>query len=173
MKKYSVVAVYGNHDKAAVALDSLINDLKVKKNSISILGRGKNGEPKDTFELKKENSDILFWGEQGALWGTLFGLLAGGFFFFIPGLGQVIIAGHLATSLAGAIAGAEIFGGGAALAAWLTDLGIEKIEAHKYADYLKNGKIVILVNTKSDDELEKIKKALESAKAEEIKVYSK
>ncbi len=173
MKKNSVVAVYSNHDKAAAALESLINDLKIKKNSISVLGRGENGEPKDTFELKKENSDILFWGEQGVLWGTLFGLLAGGFFSFIPGLGQIVIAGPLATSLAGAIAGAEIFGGGAALAAWLVDLGIEKIEAHKYADYLKNGKIVILVDTESADELEKIKKALEAANAEEVKVYSK
>ncbi len=173
MKKNSLVAVYSNHDKAAVALDTLANKLKISKDYISVLGKGENGEPKDTFEVEKENSDIIFWGEQGAIWGGIFGFLAGGFFAFIPGFGPLVAAGPILSSLVGALGGAEVLGSLGALVAWLTDLGIEEVQAHEYADYLKNGKIIILVQSESKDELEKIKKELEATEPEEIKVYSK
>ncbi len=173
MKKNSLVAVFNSHEEVGAALDILTNQLKIGRDNISVLGKGENGEPKDTFELKKENSDIIFWGEQGALWGGIFGFLAGGFFAFIPGFGPLVAAGPVLSSLVGALGGAEVLGSLGALVAWLTDLGMEEVQAHKYADYLKNGKIIILVQSDSKDELENIKKALEKTDAEELKTYSK
>ncbi len=173
MKKNSLVAVFNSHEEVGAALDILTNQLKIGRDNISVLGKGENGEPKDTFELKKENSDIIFWGEQGALWGGIFGFLAGGFFAFIPGFGPLVAAGPVLSSLVGALGGAEVLGSLGALVAWLTDLGMEEVQAHKYADYLKNGKIIILVQSDSKDELENIKKALEKTDAEELKIYSK
>ena len=173
MKKNSLVAVFNSHEEVGAALDILTNQLKIGRDNISVLGKGENGEPKDTFELKKENSDIIFWGEQGALWGGIFGFLAGGFFAFIPGFGPLVAAGPVLSSLVGALGGAEVLGSLGALVAWLTDLGMEEVQAHKYADYLKNGKIIILVQSDSKDELENIKKALEKIDAEELKIYSK
>ncbi len=173
MKKNSLVAVFNSHEEVGAALDILTNQLKIGRDNISVLGKGENGEPKDTFELKKENSDIIFWGEQGALWGGIFGFLAGGFFAFIPGFGPLVAAGPILSSLVGALGGAEVLGSLGALVAWLTDLGMEEVQAHKYADYLKNGKIIILVQSDSKDELENIKKALEKTDAEELKTYSK
>lgn len=172
MEKRRVVAIYNSHEALGEALALLINQLKLKRRDIAVLGKGENGEPKDIFEVKKENSDILFWGEQGAIWGAIFGFLAGGFFAFVPGFGPLVAAGPIVSSLAGAVGGAEVLGSAAALAAWFIDLGVEEVEAHKYAEYLKEGKIVLLADAASDEKLEEIKKALKETGAEEIKVYT-
>ena len=141
-----LVAVYDSHEEAAKAIEALVNQAKIKQTDISIVGKGANEEPKDTFEVQKENKDILFWGEQGALWGGALGFLMGAFASFIPDFGP--------------------------LTGQFVDLGIEEAEAHRYADFLKEGKIVVLVHSKDKAELEKAKDALKETKTDDIKIYS-
>ena len=173
MKRSHLVAVYDSHEEVAKAIEALVNQAKIKQTDISIVGKGENGEPKDTFEVQKENKDILFWGKQGALWGGALGFLMGAFASFVPGFGPLLAAGPVISSLAGALSAAAIIGSAAALTGWFVDLGIEEAEAHRYADLLKEGKIVLLVHSKDKAELEKAKEVLKDTKTDDIKIYVK
>ena len=170
MKKEQLIAVYDNHDDAAQAVEALLK-AKVPKEAISVLGKGEGGEPKDEFELNKENEDIAYWGKQGAFWGALWGFLMGAFFFFIPGFGPLVATGPVIASLAGALGGAAVVGSAAALVAWFKDLGVEEIEAIRYKDLLKEGKTVVIVHGKEAIDL--AKPALEALGTGEIKVYNR
>ncbi len=170
MKKEQLIAVYDNHDDAAQAVEALLK-AKVPKEAISVLGKGEGEEPKDEFELNKENEDIAYWGKQGAFWGALWGFLMGAFFFFIPGFGPLVATGPVIASLAGALGGAAVVGSAAALVAWFKDLGVEEVEAIRYKDLLKEGKTLVIVHGKEAIDL--AKPALEALGTGEIKVYNK
>ena len=170
MKKEQLIAVYDNHDDAAQAVEALLK-AKVPKETISVLGKGEGGEPKDEFELNKENEDIAYWGKQGAFWGGLWGFLMGAFFFFIPGFGPLVATGPVIASLAGALGGAAVVGSAAALVAWFKDLGVEEVEAIRYKDLLKEGKTLVIVHGKGAIDL--AKPALEALGTGEVKVYNK
>jgi hypothetical protein len=63
------------------------------------------------------------WGEHGAVWGALWGLLAGATgLFVLPGVGPLLAAGPVVEALGGAIAGAAVSGGAMAGAAVLSQL---------------------------------------------------
>ncbi len=170
MKKEQLIAVYDNHDDAAQAIETLVN-AGISKEDISVLGKGEAGEPKDIFEVNKENEDISYWGKQGAFWGALWGFLMGAFFFWVPGFGPLIAAGPVIASLSGALGGAAVVGSMTALVAWFTDLGIEEVEAHKYTDLLKEGKTLIIVHGK--ESTQKAKTLLNDLGNAQIKVYTK
>lgn len=170
MKKEQLIAVYDNHDDAAQAVEALLK-AKVPKEAISVLGKGEGGEPKDEFELNKENEDIAYWGKQGAFWGALWGFLMGAFFFFVPGFGPLVATGPVIASLAGALGGAAVVGSATALVTWFKDLGVEEIEAIRYKDLLKEGKTVVIVHGKEAIDL--AKQALEALGTGEIKVYNR
>lgn len=170
MKREQLIAVYENHDDAAEAIHTLLKE-GVSKEDISVLGKGEGGEPKDDFELEKENEDIAYWGKQGAFWGALWGFLMGAFFFWIPGFGPLVATGPVIASLAGALGGAAVVGSATALVAWLMDLGIEEVEAHRYADLLKEGHTLVIVH--GQDAIDKAKPALESLGKGDVKVYTK
>src|SRR4029453_4704835 len=59
---------------------------------------------------------------RGGVWGLLFGAA----FFFIPGIGPVVLAGPLVASLVGALEGAVVVGGLTPLGAVLASLGIPR-----------------------------------------------
>jgi uncharacterized membrane protein len=170
MKKEQLIAVYDNHDDAAEAIEALLK-AGVSKEDISVLGKGEGGEPKDDFELNKENEDIAYWGKQGAFWGALWGFLMGAFFFFVPGFGPLVATGPVIASLAGALGGAAVVGGAAALIAWFKDLGVEEVEAHRYADLLKEGKTLVVVH--GEAAIQKARPALEALGKGEVKIYNK
>jgi len=173
MRVKHLVVVCDTHEQAAEAVKTLVDDVKFNKRHISVIGKGEDKEPKSTFEVEKENKDIIFWGEQGVLWGGVMGFLMGAFASFVPGFGPIVAAGPIISSLAGALSGSAIIGSGAALISWFVDLGIEEEEAHKYKDYLKEGKIVILAESKDEKELENAKAALEKSGCNESKIYEK
>ncbi len=165
-----LIAVYDTHDDAAKAVKELL-EAGISKEAISVLGRGEGEEPKETFEVDKENDDILYWGKQGAFWGGLWGFLMGALFFWVPGFGPLIATGPIIASLAGALGGAAVVGSAAALVAWFVDLGMEEAEAHRYTDLLKAGKLLVIVH--GSDEIDKAAQTLEALGKGEIKRYSK
>ena len=50
-------------------------------------------------------------GETGGLWGGFWGLLVGSGFFFIPGIGPLMVFGPLVSWIIGALEGAVVVGG--------------------------------------------------------------
>ena len=170
MKKEQLVAIYDKHDDVAEALNQLLK-AKISKKDISILGKGEGGEPKDIFEVNKENDDIQFWGKQGAFWGALWGFMMGAFFFWVPGFGPLVATGPIIASLAGAVGGAAVVGSFTALVTWFVDLGMEEVEAHHYTDLLKEGKILLIVHGKKA--VTKAESILKTDDKSNIKMYNK
>jgi hypothetical protein len=72
------------------------------------------------------------WGKTGAFWDGLWGLLFGSAFFWIPGLGPLLVAGPLVSWFVGALQGAIVVGGLSTIGAGLYSLGIPKDSILRY-----------------------------------------
>lgn len=157
MSKKVLVKAYDTYDDAAEAVNKLLDNGVLKK-YISVIAKGEQ-EEKNEFEYKKNSENMIFWGEQGAFWGGLWGLLLGGILFWTPGVGPIVATGQILAAIEGMAAGAVMFGATGAMTAWLVDLGIEKSLAEKYGDMIKENKILVIVHG-DEDAVEIAKKAL-------------
>lgn len=99
----------------------------------------------------------------GVIGGTI-GLLAGLGALAIPGLGPFVAAGPILAALGGSGVG----GGVGLLIGALTGLGIPEYEAKKYEDQLKAGRVLVSIEAKTDEELDRIKEILGEEGVEEI-----
>ena len=158
MSKKALVKVFDTYDEAAATVSKLLKNGVLKK-YISVIAKGEQ-EEKNEFEYKKNSEHMIFWGEQGAFWGGLWGLLMGGILFWAPGVGPIVATGRILTAIAGMAAGAVMFGATGAMTAWLVDLGIEKSLAKEYGDMLQENKILVIVHG-DEDAVEIAKKALD------------
>jgi hypothetical protein len=86
------------------------------------------------------------WGKLGAFWGGMWGFLFGSAFFFIPGIGPLVVAGPLVSWIIGALEGAALMGGLSALGGALYSIGIPKDSIVKYETAIKSGKFVLLAH---------------------------
>lgn len=91
------------------------------------------------------------WGKTGAFWGGIWGLLLGSAFFWIPGLGQVLVAGPLVSWIVGALEGAIVVGGLSAIGAGLYSLGIPEDSVLRYETALKSGKFILIAHGSRED----------------------
>ena len=143
-----MVRVYDNYDAAYADVVKLI-DNGVFKKYISVIGRAEE-EKAGEFEENKSLDKLVFWGEQGAFWGGLWGLLAGGMLLAVPGVGPLAATGQIMSAVAGMLGGAAVFGTTGAMAAWFIDRGMEDSLAQKYAKDIEDGKIVVIVHGDED-----------------------
>ena len=86
---------------------------------------------------------MMFWGGQGAFWGSLWGMLFGGALFLIPGIGPIVAMGPVVGWLAGALEGAVVGGTMGIFAAALTSLGVPDDQIVKYETEVKSGKFLV------------------------------
>ncbi|BAF71756.1 general stress protein [Sulfurovum sp. NBC37-1] len=170
MTKEKIVAVYDSEHDAMEALKAL-QEAKISKDDISVIGKGDHDEPKVEFEIERENEDIVRWGKEGVFWGAVLGSMTGAFFFWVPGFGPLVAAGSVISSLAGALGGAATIGSVAALTAWFVDIGIEEAEAHRYTDLMKEGKVLLIVKS-GEKSAETAKEVLEKLGKGEVKLYA-
>lgn len=151
------VAVFKNHDEAEAAVKGLQQagfDLK----QFSLVGQDLHSE-NHVVGYYNTGDRMKAWGKLGAFWGGIWGLLFGAAFFFIPGIGPVVIAGPLVTSLVAALEGAVFFGGLSALGAALFSIGIPRNSVLRYETQLKSGSF-LLVAQGTDEELQRIENHL-------------
>jgi uncharacterized membrane protein len=166
MNTHTIVATYPSHTEAERVVVELQNKgFDVQK--LSIIGKD--------YRTTEHVRGFLTWqdiaadGAKGAgYWGSfvggLFGILAGAGVLFIPGVGQVVIAGPvvgvlagwLEGTLAGAAGGAAIGG----LAGALSGLGIPKGEIVKYEAKIESGEYMLLV-TGSEADVSQAQKMLD------------
>jgi hypothetical protein len=83
------------------------------------------------------------WGKTGAFWGGLCGFLFGSAFFWIPGLGPLLVAGPLVSWIVAALESAVVAGGLSALGADLYSLGIPKDSILRYETAIKTDKFIL------------------------------
>jgi uncharacterized membrane protein len=148
-KNNSVVAIYPTHTAAEAAIKELQKsgfDLK----KLSIVGRDYHTD-EHVVGYYNVGDRMKVWGKTGAFWGGVWGLFFGSAFFWVPGLGPLLVAGPLVSWIVGALEGAVVVGGLSAIGASLFSLGIPKDSILQYETDLKAGKFVLLAHGSVED----------------------
>jgi hypothetical protein len=122
--KNAGVVILNTHTEAENAVKELQRaGFDMKK--LSIVGKDYHTE-EHVVGYYNTGDRMLYWGKQGAFWGGLWGLLFGPAFFLVPGIGPLVVAGPLVSTIVGGLEGAVIVGGMSALGAGLYSIGIPK-----------------------------------------------
>lgn len=138
------VAIYPDHESAELAVKQL-QQAGVDMKSLSIVGRDYHTE-EQVVGYYNQGDRMKAWGMRGAFWGGLWGAVFGSAFFFIPGIGPIVLAGPIVSWLVGAVEGAVVVGGLSALGAALFNLGIPKDSVIKYEQALKADHFIVAVH---------------------------
>ncbi len=107
------------------------------------------------------------WGKTGALWGGLWGLLFGAAFFWVPGVGPLLVAGPLSASIVAALESAVVVGGLSALGAGLYSIGIPKDSVLRYETAVKVNKYLLVAHGTAA-EIAKANEILKTTKPAEL-----
>jgi uncharacterized membrane protein len=167
-KKNTTVAVFDGHTEAEDAVKELQKSgFDIKK--LSIVGKDYHSD-EHVVGYYNSGDRIKYWGKLGAFWGGLWGLLFGSAFFFIPGIGPIVVGGPLVSWIIGALEGAAVVGGVSAVGAALYSIGIPKDSILKYETSLKANKFLLVVHGTAE-EVEKAGQILESTNATETNVH--
>jgi uncharacterized membrane protein len=165
----SVVAVFESHDQAENAVRELQKSgFDMKK--LSIVGRDYHTE-EHVVGYYTTGDRMLYWGKLGAFWGGFWGLLLGSAFFWVPGIGQLVVAGPLVMWIVGALEEAAVFGGFSALGAALFSIGIPKNSVVQYETEVKSGKLLLIAHG-TCEEVERAKDILNQNQAKTSTVHA-
>lgn len=141
----SAVAIYNTHTDAAAAVKELQRsgiDMKL----ISIVGKDHRAED-HVVGYYKTGDRLKYWGKLGAFWGGIWGLLVGEAFFWMPGVGPILVGGPLVSTIVGALEGATAHNGLTALGSALHIMGISKSSVINYESALKANKFLLVVHS--------------------------
>ena len=167
-KMNTAIAVYSNHAAAEEAVKELQKsgfDLK----KLSIVGKDYHTE-ENVVGYYNAGDRMKYWGELGAFWGGLWGLLFGAAFFAIPGIGPVVVAGPLVSWIVGVLEGAVVVGGLSAIGAGLYSIGIPKDSVLKYETALKADNFVLVAHGTAE-EVARAKDILQSTRPSELNLH--
>jgi hypothetical protein len=140
----ATVAVFDTHTEADDAVKELQKaGFDMKK--LSVVGKDYHTE-EQVVGYYNAGDRIKHWGKFGAFWGGLWGLLFGAAFFWVPGIGPVLVGGPLVAWIIAALEGAVLVGGISAIGAGLVSLGIPKDSIVEYESALKAGKFVVVAH---------------------------
>jgi hypothetical protein len=126
----------------------------VPHHDISIVANNAHGEHDHlaTRERASEAGEDAGKGAGvGAAVGGLGGLLAGLGLLAIPGLGPVVAAGWLASTVVGAGVGAVVGGAAGGLVGALTHAGVPENDAHVYAEGVRRGGTLVTAKVSDAD----------------------
>jgi len=140
----AVVAVFNTHSEAENAVRQLQRGgFNMRK--LSIVGKGYQADEK-VVGYYNLGDRVKYWGGLGAFWGGLFGLLFGTAFFWVPGIGPVLVAGPLVAARVAGLENAVVVGGLSALGAALFSIGIPKDSVLRYETAIKADKYLVLAH---------------------------
>jgi len=159
MTNKTITAFFDRYEDASEAVRRL-EAAGISNSNISLIASNEgdrySSHASRTFDGTNHHDDDVSDGAgTGATVGTLAGggagLLAGLGMLAIPGLGPVVAAGWLVSTLVGAGAGAAIGG----LTGALVDAGVDENDAHAYAEGIRRGGALVTVRA-SDAEVDRI-----------------
>jgi hypothetical protein len=130
----TISGLYDTYDQARLAVEEL-EDSGIPSRDISIVAPSGSG-PGGT----QGAGATVAGASVGAAVGGVGGLLASLGSFSIPGIGPVVGAGWLVTTLIGAATGSTLGG----LLGSLVDAGVDEREAHVYAEGLRRGSALVI-----------------------------
>ena len=100
----AVIAIYDTHTTADNAVKELQKSgFDMKK--LSIVGKDYQTD-EQVVGFYNAGDRMKYWGKLGAFWGGLFGLLVGAAFFWVPGIGPMVVAGPLTAWIVAGLEGA-------------------------------------------------------------------
>jgi len=167
-EKNAAVAIYNTHVEAEKAVKELQKSgFDMKK--LSIVGKDYHTEEYVTGYYNAGDR-MKYWGKLGAFWGGIWGLLFGSAFFFVPGIGPLVVGGPLVAWIVGALEGAAVVGGFSALGAALYSIGIPNDSIVKYETAIKSDKFILLVHGPKD-EIGRAKEILDTSEAMEVNTH--
>ena len=154
-KKHFVAAVFENPNDAHAVVEEMIKH-DFPMDQVSVLHKaGGLGDDFLGIAYSDEKERFKVWGAEGALWGSLGGLLAGAAgLFLVPGIGPMLIAGPLINALVGGVLGAGVMTTGAAathLTIALRRLGIPEDKLETLHQAIMEGKTVVLMHCGKQD----------------------
>ncbi|MCB9527240.1 MAG: YsnF/AvaK domain-containing protein [Myxococcales bacterium] len=163
----TLVALYPTPNHARDAIQGLRDKGDIDFDRVSVIAHNAEGEferlTDHAPDTKVEEGNLAAEGAgagatAGAVIGGIAGLLVGLGVFILPGVGAVVAAGPIASTLAGAGVGAAT---GGAIGA-LVGLGIPEKEAEYYAEGVRRGGVLVVVRT-TDDDVDEIADVLDDA----------
>lgn len=164
----AAVGVFDTHLQAEDAINELQKQgMDIKK--LSILGRELHTE-EQVVGYYNMGDRVAYWGKGGAFWGGIWGMLLGAGFFWIPGLGPLLVAGPIVGMIVGGVEGAAVVGSLSALGAALCSIGLPVDSVLAYETAIKGGKYILIYHG-TQDEVEKVRLVLEETKAEETALH--
>lgn len=147
--KNSGIVILSTHAEAEEAVKELQKSgFDMKK--LSIVGKDYQSE-ENIIGYYNAGDRIMFWGKLGAFWGGLWGVLIGSAFFLVPGIGPVVVAGPIVSTILAGLQGAAVIGGLNAIGAALYSIGIPKDSIVKYETAIKSDKFVLVVHGVAED----------------------
>jgi Heat induced stress protein YflT domain len=164
----AVVGIYTTHTEAEAAVKALQRS-GFDMQQLSIVGKDYHTE-EHVIGYYTTGDRMQVWGKRGAFWGGLWGLLVGSGFFFIPGIGPLLVFGPLVSWIIGALEGAVVGGGLSALGAGLYSLGIPKDSIVEYETALKSDQFLVMAYG-TRDEVAQAQRLLEAAGAAQVAAY--
>jgi hypothetical protein len=143
----SIIALYDNVDNAHRAVRDLV-DYGFDREGISLMTQDRRQAEREmgTVEEDTVSEGAGAGAGVGALVGGLGGLLVGLGALAIPGIGPLLVAGPLVTTLAGAGVGAGL----GALVGALAGMGVPEEEARYYAEGVRRGGTLVTVRSPDD-----------------------
>ena len=166
--KNSVVATFDHHAKAEAAVREL-QRAGFKMKALSIVGQGYHTEEK-VVGYYTTGDRMLNWGQNGAFWGGMWGLLFGSAFFVVPGVGPLLVAGPLVVWIVAALESAVVVGGLSTLGAALYSIGIPETSVLEYESSIKAGKFLLVAHGTAD-EVQRAKATLAKSGVPKPEVY--
>ena len=143
-KSASIVAVFHTHAHAEDAVREFQKEgFDMKK--LSIVGKDYHTE-EHVVGYYNTGDRMQAWGKTGAFWGGVWGLLCGAAFFWVPGVGPVLVAGPLIAFIVAGLEGAALVGGIGVLGAALASAGVPKDSVLQYETELKAGKFLLIAH---------------------------
>jgi len=143
MSEKQIIGVFHSEREAIQAIEGL-KKRGYSTDEISIVARDQD-EVDSVSEATgtKAPEGLATGATAGGVLGGLAGLLAGAGALAVPGIGPILAAGPIAAALTGAAVGA----GAGGLVGGLIGLGIPEEDASRYSDYVKEGRILVLVES--------------------------
>lgn len=155
------IGTFSNHNDAEQGLREL-KDSGFSMDRISIIGHDidrnsnlagaeRSNRLSDLGEGNKVEAGTATGAATGGTVGGLTGLLVGLGMVAIPGVGPIMLAGAVATTLATTLAGGAIGAATGGVVGALVGLGIPEDRAKKYSDRIEHGDYLVIVEGSNDD----------------------
>jgi uncharacterized membrane protein len=165
----SIISVFDSREKAEEVIRK-VQSAGVDMKTLSIVGKGYHTEH-HPIGFYTTADRMKTWGGTGAFWGSLWGMLVGAAFFWLPGIGPLLVAGPFVNILLGAIEGAALVGGISVLGAALASIGVPKNSIIRYETDLKADKYLLIANGAAE-QVARIREIIQQLNANESAVFN-